>query len=318
MNYQSFKETIDKAQSIILFSHVNPDGDTLGSMLALNIVLKENFGKESDMVTAGKIPDIYHFLPNIKNTKKIEEIKKDYDLAIAIDIAAKDRMVGGLDTFCKAKVKMNIDHHKTNISYGDVNFVDGGACSAGEVLFDICEELNLNINKDAAICLYTSILTDTGGFRFENTKAQTLQKAAKLIELGASPCTISRFCYESKPKAMIMLQANSLIHAKFTNDNKIAYVCITNDDLKKFHAENDHTEGIVEALRQIDSTEVAFVVKEVDNQTTKVSLRSKNVDVSLVAGAFNGGGHTFAAGCTIRKPLKIAENKLLEEIRKLI
>ena len=117
---------------------------------------------------------------------------------------------------------------------------------------------------------------------------------------------------------MVMLQAYCLANAGFEHDEKIAYVCISNEDMKRFNAENDHTEGIVEALRQINTTEVSFVAKEVDEQTTKVSLRSKNIDVSRVASVFNGGGHTFAAGCTIRKPLKVAKNKLLEEIEKLI
>ncbi len=318
MNYQLFKECIEKAQSIILFSHVNPDGDTLGAMLALQIIIKTNFSKDSQAVVAGKVPDIYHFLPLINDVKKAEDIQGKYNLAIAVDIAAKDRMTTGLGIFESADVRMNIDHHKTNIKYGDINYVNANACSAGEVVFDICEKLGLKIDKNAAKCLYTSILTDTGGFRFENTTADTLKKAAKLIEMGANPSEISRLCYESKPKPMVMLQANSLINAKFDCKDKIAYVRISNADMEKFQAQNDHTEGIVEALRQINTTEVSFVVKEVDNQTTKVSLRSKNTDVSKIASSFGGGGHTFAAGCTINKPLKIAEEKLLEEVKKYL
>lgn len=117
---------------------------------------------------------------------------------------------------------------------------------------------------------------------------------------------------------MVMLQAYCLANAGFAAGEKIAYVTISNEDMKRFNAENDHTEGIVEALRQINTTEVSFVAKEVDEQTTKVSLRSKTIDVSRVASVFNGGGHTFAAGCTIKKPLVVAKNKLLEEIEKLM
>lgn len=318
MGYKSFKDTIEKAGSIIIFSHVNPDGDTLGTMSALHLILKNNFNKDSVMVTSGKIPDIYKFLPCTQQIKSAQELDttKIYDLAIAVDIAAKDRMTDALVLFENAKVTMNIDHHKTNNNYADVNFVRADAACAGEVLFDITQSLNLKIDKPAAEALYTSILTDTGGFRFENTTAVTLQKAAKLIEYGAQPALISRYCYESKPKPMVLLQANSLINAKFIEDNKIAYVLITNKDLEKFNAQNDHTEGIVEALRQINTTEVSFVLKEVDENTTKASLRSKNTDVSLVASAFGGGGHTFAAGCTIRKPLNIACDKMIEEIKK--
>ena len=320
MNYQEFSENIIKADDIIIFSHVNPDGDTLGTMLALNIIIKNNFNKTPLMIAAGKIPEIYGFLPDINKVKSINDTDKNkiFDLAIAVDIAAKDRMIEGLPVYEKAKIKINIDHHKTNNNYGDINYVEAEACSAGEVLFDILESLNLKINGDAATCLYTSILTDTGGFRFENTKARTLSKAAKLIEFGADPSYIARKCYESKPKQMVMLLANSLVNAKFLENDKIAYVCITDEIMKKFNAENDHTEGIVEALRQINTTEVSAVLKEVDEQTTKVSLRSKNIDVSLIASAFNGGGHTFAAGCTIKKPIKIAEEKLILEIKKYL
>ena len=319
MNYQLFTDTIEKAEKIVIFSHVNPDGDTLGSMLALHNVLREEFSKDSTMVVAGKVPDIYHFLPEIKNVKRAAEIQNEnFDTAIAIDIAAKDRMTDGLKIFESAKTTMNIDHHKTNNGYGMVNFINADASSAGEVLFDILKELGIKISQNTAICLYTSILTDTGGFRFENTKAQTLRKAAELVDLGANPASISRFCYESKPKPMVMLQAYCLANAGFAAGEKIAYVTISNEDMKRFNAENDHTEGIVEALRQINTTEVSFVAKEVDEQTTKVSLRSKTIDVSRVAYVFNGGEHTFAAGCTIKKPLVVAKNKLLEEIEKLM
>ena len=320
MNFKSFKETIEQAKSIIILSHVNPDGDTLGTMVALYQTIKNYFQKNVSMVTVGKIPDIYHFLPFIDEIKKAENFTKDiqFDLAIAVDIAAKDRMADTLPIFNNSKIKMNIDHHKTNNNYGDVNFVRGDASCAGEVLFDILENLNLTPDPKVATGLYTAILTDTGGFRFENTNSTTLQKAAKMIEYGANPAQIAKFCYESKPKPMVLLQANSLTNACFAEENKIAYVCIKNSDLQKFGASNDHTEGIVEALRQIKTTEISFVLKEVDENTTKASLRSKTTDVSNIASIFGGGGHTFAAGCTIHKPLKIACDKMLEEIRKVL
>lgn len=319
MDSKSFKETIENAGSILILSHVNPDGDTLGSMCALYQIIKNNFNLHADMVYNGIIPEIYNFLPGIDKAKKPSEIEnKTYDLAIAVDIAAKDRMTDALPLFENAKVKMNIDHHKTNINYGDVNFVRGDACCAGEVLFDITKDNNLTIDKNTAIGLYTAFLTDTGGFRYENTTAVTLKKSAELIDCGANPSEISRYCYESKPRNMVLLHAHCMVNAKFENDNKIAYVLISNKDMEKFHAKNDYTEGIVEELRRMATTEVSFVLKEVDENTTKASLRSKSIDVSAVAGVFGGGGHTFAAGCTIRKPLNIAKDKMLDEIRKVL
>ncbi len=319
MDCKSFKETIEKAKNIIIISHVNPDGDTLGTMCALYRILKNNFNILPDMVYNGIIPEIYQFLPSINEAKKPSDVKeKIYDIAIAVDIAAKDRMGDSLPIFEKADIRINIDHHKTNNGYGDINFVNGSACCAGEVLFDIIEQLGINIDKDTAAGLYTAFLTDTGGFRYENTGAQTLQKSAKLIECGANPAEISRYCYESKPRNMVLLHAHCMVNAKFENNNKIAYVLITNKDMEKFHAKNDYTEGIVEELRRMATTEVSFVLKEVDENTTKASLRSKTIDVSNIAGIFGGGGHTFAAGCTIRKPVDIACSKLLEEIKKVL
>ena len=320
MNYQDFSENIIKADDIIIFSHVNPDGDTLGSMTALYNVIKNNFQKIPTMVIAGELPEIYEFLPDIEKAVTFDKIEKDrvFDLAVAIDIAAKDRMGMGLPFFENAKVRMNIDHHKTNNGYGDYTLIKPDACSAGEILFDLFEEQGLQIDKNTADALYTSILTDTGGFRFENTSAKTFEIASKLVKYGTKPGTIARYCFESKPKAMVLLQANALINAEFLENQKIAYTCISQKDMEKFNAKEDYTEGIVGALRQIKTTEVAAVLKEVTKQSTKVSLRSKNVDCSKVAAAFDGGGHAFAAGCTIQKPLNIARDKLIEEIKKHI
>lgn len=319
MNFKSFKETIENANNIVILSHVNPDGDTLGSMCALYQSIKINFNKDADMVYNGIIPEIYHFMPFLDKAVTPQNAEnKNYDLAIAIDIAAKDRMGNSLSIFENAKVKMNIDHHKTNIGFGDVNFVNGEACCAGEVLFDILQNSNCKIDTETAVCLYVAFLTDTGGFRYENTTANTLQKSAKLIELGVKPAEIAKYCYESKPRNMVRLHAHCMMNAKFENKNKIAYILINNKDMEKFNAKNDYTEGIVEELRRMNTTEVSFVLKEVDENTTKASLRSKSIDVSQIASIFGGGGHTFAAGCTIRKPLNIACDKMLEEIKKVI
>ena len=322
MDYELFKTTIQNANKILIISHVNPDGDTLGSMSALYQVVVNNFNisKDSvDMVYNGIIPEIYKFIPCLELAKTPQQVKDiQYDLAISVDIAAKDRMGDSLPLFEKAEVRMNIDHHKTNSNFGTVNFVRADACSCGEVMFDIFRALDLKMDKDISSALYAAILTDTGGFRYENTTAQTLLKASELIELGADPAKISRYCYESKPRNMVLLHANCMINAEFSDNNKIAGICITNKDMEKFHATNDYTEGLVEELRRIKTTEVSYVLKEVDENTTKASLRSKTADVSTVAQVFGGGGHTFAAGCTIRKPLNIAKDKLVEEIRRVL
>lgn len=318
MDYKNFYQQINKAENIIIVSHVNPDGDTLGSMLALSRIIKKNFSKETTNVIIGRIPETYSFLNCEKYCTLNSDVDKTkiYDLAIACDVAAKDRMVDMQEIYFKAKVTVNIDHHVTNNGYGNINIIDPDASSAGEVVYGLAKNLDLKIDKEIAEFLYTAILTDTGGFRFENTSPKVFNYAAELVEYGANPTSIYRKCYESKPKAMALLNAYAIQTAVFKENDKIAYTIITKEDMKNFNAKGDYTEGISEALRQINSTEVAMLLKEAENQTTKVSLRSKKIDVAKIAETFNGGGHHFAAGCTIQKPPKIAAEKLLDLVKK--
>lgn len=313
-DYNKIQELIEKAENIIIFSHINPDGDTISSVLALSLAIKSKYNKEAVPVYMSKYPEIYSFLPKCKLFKNINEIDKTkvYDLAIAVDIASKDRLMDASDIYFKAKHTINIDHHKTNNGYGEFNYIDPDACSAGQVLFDIFYKLNIEINKDIAKCLYVSIMTDTGGFKYENTDARTLYTAAELVKKGANPCYIFRACYESKPQAMVQLQALAISKAVFLNNGKVAYVIITKDMMKQFNATDDYTDGIAEALRQIQTVEISIVLKENDAGHTKVSMRSKETDLTKIAVNFGGGGHKFAAGCTIKKNPKVAINKLLE------
>lgn len=317
-NKIDLQNAIETANNIVIFSHVNPDGDTLGSMIGLSKLIELNFNKKTINVIIGKTPETYAFLPSINNCISNQSIDKTtiYDLAIAVDVAAKDRMSDMQEIYFNAKNTANVDHHITNNNYGNVNIVKGEASSAGEVVYEIAKDLNWKLNKEIAELLYIAILTDTGGFRFENTSPKVLTYAAELIEMGLNPTQIYRQCYESKPKAMALLNAYAIQNAVFKENDKIAYTIITKEDMKNFNAKNDYTEGISEALRQINSTEVAILLKELPNQMTKVSLRSKRVNVAKIAEAFDGGGHHYAAGCTIQKPPKIAVEKLLELVKK--
>ncbi len=317
-NINLFEKAINSSENIVIFSHVNPDGDTLGSMIGLAKIIELNYNKKPTTVIIGKTPDTYAFLNSIDQCTSSINLDKEvcYDLAIAVDIAAKDRMVDMQDVYFNAKNTVNIDHHITNNGYGNINIIDGNASSTGEVLFDIVKKLNWKINKEIAELLYVAILTDTGGFRFENTSARVFNFASELTANGANPTNIYRKCYESKPKAMALLNAYAIQNAIFKENDKIAYTIITKEDMKNFNAKSDYTEGISEALRQINSTEVSMLLKEAENQTTKVSLRSKTINVAKIAESFGGGGHHYAAGCTIQKPPTIAIEKLLELVKK--
>ncbi len=313
-NFFELKEAIEKAENIVIFSHVNPDGDTLGSNLALNLMICKYFKKNVKSVYVGTLPEVYKYLPEYSSFCDAKTISS-CDLAIAVDVASKDRLVYSQDLFNYAKIKVNIDHHKTNNGYADINIIEPYAACVGVILFKIFSAWNLSISKDTARCLYTSVMTDTGNFKYENTTYEVFKIAAELVKLGVSPLNEYRACYETKPQNMIQFQSFILSKSKFYNKGKIALAEISQADMQKYKAKDDFTEGIVEVLRTSQDVEIAGILKETKDGYTKVSLRSKKIDLTSIVTEFGGGGHTFAAGCTIKKPLVTAYNKLLERIQ---
>ncbi len=316
-NYIELRNLIEKADNIIVFSHVNPDGDTLGSNLAISLMIEQYFNKNVDSVYVGNLPALYSYLPQFDRFKNVIDIdsKKVYDLAIAVDVASKDRMVLGSVIYDKAKNNVNIDHHKTNIGYGKLNIIDGDAACVGSILYKIFKEWNLKITKDVARCLYTSLMTDTGGFKYENTTPETFILASDLVKLGVSPTQEYRACYETKPQSMVQFQAYVVSNTVFYNEGKIAFSKITRSDMSRFNATDEYTEGIVEVLRTVKTVEISAILKETKEGYTKVSLRSKRIDLTPIVIDFGGGGHSFAAGCTIKKPIAIAFDKLLRRVQ---
>ena len=315
--FLELKDRIEKAESIVIFSHVSPDGDTLGSNLALSLMIEKYFNKKVDSVFVGMLPNTYTYLPDFNRFIDVQSLDKNkkYDLAIAVDVASKDRMVFGTSIFDNANFRINIDHHKTNNGYGDLNIIEGDAACVGVILYKIFTAWNLEIPTDVARCIYTSLLTDTGGFKYENTTPETFMLAADLVRLGVSPTYEFRACYETKPQSMVQFQAYVVSNTVFYNSGKIAFAKITRSDMSKFGATDDYTEGIVETLRTSKNVEISAILKETKEGYTKISLRSKTVDVTPIVMDFGGGGHTFAAGCTIKKPIAIAFDKLLKRVQ---
>ena len=316
--YQEFEEIVKRSKNILIISHVNPDGDTLGTMCALHSAIMKRYKKKAEMLVLSKIPKIYEFLPNISDAKTIDMFDKsrEYDLVVAVDVASLDRLIDSQILFERAKFTVNIDHHRTNNEYGNLAIVEPKASSSGEVLYKMMRALDWQVDMETATSIYTAILTDTGGFRFENTNAEVFRIAAELTELGINPKCMFKKCYESKTKGIVLFQNYCVSNAKFVKDDKVAYSVIYKRDLEKFAVADDATDGIAETLRAIVSTEVSFVVKEVDSKTCKISMRSKTADISAVCAKFGGGGHKFAAGCTVKASCVDSVKKLLVEIEK--
>lgn len=318
MDCTQLHNIIKASKNILIISHLNPDGDTLGSMCGLYSGIKDNFKKKADMLMLSKLPAVYEFLPFVKEAKHISEFDKsrEYDLVINVDVASYDRMCDAAVFFEKASRTANLDHHKTNESYAQINFVEPQASSTGEVLYGLMKDMGWKISLETAVCLYTAILTDTGSFRFDNTTPRSLNFASELVNIGVKPSQIYKYCYESNSKELVLFQAHCIGKAVFEDDNKIAYTIVYKKDMEKFCAGEDCTEGLTEKLRAIITTEVAFVVKELNSNMSKISMRSKTTDVAEICSVFGGGGHKLAAGCVIKANPQDAVRKLLEEIRK--
>lgn len=318
MSYLKLNDIIKNSKNILIISHVNPDGDALGSMCALYSAIILNFKKKCDMLALSKIPEVYSFLPYISEIKHIDSFDKsrEYDLVINVDVASIERICDAKILFDKAKFNVNIDHHKTNNGYANLNIINPEASSTGEVLCECFENMNWKYNLDCAICLYTAILTDTGSFRFDNTKPATFECASNLVKIGVNPADIYKKVYESDSRTLVMFQAHCISKTKFLENDKIAYALVYQKDMEKFSAGEDCMEGLSEKLRSIITTRIAFVAKEMKSGGTKISMRSKFADAAEICSVFGGGGHKLAAGCTIKASVEEAAKKVLEEIRK--
>jgi phosphoesterase RecJ-like protein len=314
-------EVLKKAKSVIIIAHVGPDGDTLGSMLALKDILTQlGTINKIDAVMSGKVPDIYHFLPYNSEVKTSDDksLYQNYDVGITVDCGSIDRLGDVIDLFRNAKTTVNIDHHISNTKFGQINWIEPKAAACGQMLYKLIKLLGVSLNKNIGINLYTAILTDTGGFKFENTRPETLKVCAELIAAGADHTCIYKKIYESKPLAMVMLQAKAVSSAIFTDNNKISYVSISREFLDSLNAVDDYVDGISETLRQVNTVEVAMVFKETLKGGTKVSFRSNTIDVCEIAKFFGGGGHKLAAGCTVEKNIADTINEILPIIKKQI
>ncbi len=319
MVIEQLNSIIKNSKNILLVSHINPDGDTLGSMCGLYSLIKDNLKKKCDMVAVSDVPVTYNFLPYVDEVKHISQydLSREYDLVITIDVAAIDRCADAEKLFKKAKNTINIDHHETNIGYAGVNLIEPQAAATGEIILEIAEKLDWKVSLDTAINLYVAIMTDTGCFKFSNTTQRTMECGGKLLSIGVNPSEIYQKCYESSSKDMVLFQSYCVNKAEFLNDDKIAYTIVYKKDLEKFNNQGeDFTDGLTEKLRAIRTTEVAFVVKELNSTTSKVSMRSKTKDIAQVCSAFGGGGHKLAAGAVIKATPKKAVDMLIEEIKK--
>lgn len=306
-------ELIKKSDNIFICSHVQPDGDNIGSTLALAMAIK----KINDKVKVIKVDDIptdFRFLPNV-NMFDEHDLNQPVDLFISLDSSDVERLGIGKEFLLKANKVINIDHHITNDNFGDINIVSPSSSSTAEIVYNIIKNMSIDIDKDIATCLYTGISTDTGRFMYSNTTYETHLIVAELMKMGIDVDYINVNIYESRSIERTKLFIEALNNLELYLDGKIGLAYVTREMIKNNNAKMEDTEGIISFIRDIDSIEVACLLKEIDDKEIKVSLRSKReIDVSKIAIKFHGGGHTKAAGCTIYENIDDAKDIILNEI----
>ncbi len=308
-------DLINKYDNIYICSHVQPDGDNIGSTLALYMAICKIKDKVN-VIKVDEIPSDFLFLPNSQVFQEYST-EMPVDLFIALDSSDIERLGPGKSLLKKAKKIINIDHHVTNDNFGDVNIVLPSASATGEIVYSFIKHMNIEIDKDIATCLYTAISTDTGRFMYSNTTYETHLIASDLLNTGLDLNLVNIHLYQNRSIERTRLFLEALYNMELYLDDQIGIATVTQEMLSKHNAKLEDTDGIVSFIRDTDTIEVACLLKEISEKEIKVSLRSKkSVDVSTIALKFGGGGHIRAAGCTIYDAIDNVKNIVLEEIQK--
>ena len=319
MSYSSIINVLKKHKKFLITTHVNPDADAIGSALAIAVVLK-SLGKSVAVFNEDAVPGWLGFLPRTAWLKKPSDVKVfDYDVAIAVDCGDAARIGNVRGLLRKGKMMINIDHHKTNDSFGDVNLILPKASSTAEILYELFTKMKIRWSKELAMLVYAGIMTDTGSFRYDCTSARTHHIIGDLIGHGVSPQEVYSKIYDviSIHDLKIFMQiANSV---EFILGGKMACLELSKKDLAKFSDGFDVRDKVFALLRSAEDVEVIVIFNEVGKLRTRVNFRSKgNLDVAQLAGRFQGGGHAKASGCTLELSLQETRKKILQAITKEI
>lgn len=311
MENNKLKSLIDNANSIYIASHINPDGDNLGSITGMYLALKK-YGKNVFLIEDDEIPDAQKFLPAIKDMVRSETLSKDVDLFITLDCADINRLGAAKELFNSAKNTVNIDHHSTNTRFADLNIVDENSPATGETLYQILKDIDLELDQDSATCIYTAISSDTGSFKYDSVRKSTFLIAAELLDYGVNINDVAVNLYQNRSLAKTNLLLKVMDTLELYNDNKIGVVVLTDEDIKSCNARKSDADGIVEFVRDISTVELAILLKD-KKENVRLSTRSKSyIDVTNIASKFGGGGHIRAAGATINLNIDEAKKEVLK------
>lgn len=308
-----------QCDDFVICGHVSPDGDCLGSQLALRDALL-SLGKRATCVLAkdDSIAPIFRFLPGIDSLVPAVRYKGPAATFVAVDVSVADRLGDAAALLDRCDTVFTIDHHETSEPLGPVGFIDPESPSASLLVWELARQLVGDPSPDCALCAYTGLATDTGGFRFQNSTARAFEGAAAMVQAGAQPALVATEVFQNRTRASLALEALVLERMDVFCEGQGVISWVTQDDMQRCGAVKSDTEPLIDSIRSLAGVRVACMLREQD-QSIRGSLRAKDdTDVASLARTLNGGGHRAAAGFTLRKPMDRAVALMQERITALL
>ncbi len=313
---QAILAALREGERFLVCSHSRPDGDAVGSMLAMGMLLRQ-MGKKADLVAADRVPAVYRSLPGAEEIRHAMRVHGPYDAVVLIECDGLQRTrLRGLERM----FHINIDHHASGRDFGELNWIDRDACSVGELVHRLVKAAGCTVTPEMATCLYTTLLTDTGGFCYGGIHASTFALAGELVEAGADPVHIARDVYFANPFSKMLLLGLALSNLK--RDGGLAWLWVTHQDMVNAGAVEEDCEGVVNYALSTAGVEAAVFLRELPEGRIRLSLRSKSgkdgssVNVAQISERLGGGGHENAAGCTLDGPMERAKDEILAALRR--
>ena len=316
MSIENILLEIKKRETFLITTHINPEGDAIGSSLALAIALS-SIGKKVSLYTSDPVPKVLSFLPHSDMIRQVKVVDERFDAVIVVDCGDLERVGFLRADNIPADILINIDHHITNTGFGTLNLV-AEAVAAAELVYQIIKRLGIPVTPEIATCIYTAVMTETGSFRYSNTNRDTFRMAEEMVGFGVNPWEVAEHIYNRNSMGRIRLLGQILANLDVSDNGKIAWVIVREQMYQDTGSTKEDVEDVVNFPRSIEGVEVAVLFRE-SNHDWKISLRSNGrVDVSALALEFGGGGHRMAAGFFIKGSLGDVMKKVITRVEKAV
>ena len=311
---------LKQSRRVIIASHINPDGDAIGSLVAMGVALEAN-GIDATLFNESPIPAVYRFLPGVERITRHVKNETVFDTAIVLDCGDLERVGSMAGTLAAVPVVINIDHHVTNSGFGDYKLIDTAACATAEIVHGLITAMGIEIDQTMATSIYTGIVTDTGSFRFSNTNHAAFAICDEMVQKGVQPYKVAQHVYGTYSLGRIKLLNLALETIEISTNGNLSLMMLTRQMLKDTGTHPEDADGLINYARRIEDVKLAAMIQEQENghhgrdgiKEYHVSLRSDgSVDVAAIAAGFGGGGHPSAAGFGIKTTLSDLKDKLIQ------